>query len=106
MKPNSPLFDPLIPTPEKEEKQREEEGKELDQTRSHNRLIPPSPLYIASYKEEVPTLVNNLVPEATPEEKMNTDRTEEHKMAENRGDSENNTDEDIGEDNSDSDFIY
>ena len=39
VKPNSPLFDALIPTPEKEEKQREEEGGELD----HIRLLPPKP---------------------------------------------------------------
>ena len=71
-------------------------------------LLPLSPIYIASYKEDAPTIVNNLVPEATPEEKTNMDRTEADKMGEDRGHSGNNTDENIGKnvDDSDSDFIY
>ena len=62
---NSPLFDPLIPIPEKE-KGGEEEGKELDHIADY---YAPSPMYIASNEEDAPTLVNNLMPEATPEEK-------------------------------------
>ena len=90
----------MIPTPEKEEKQREEEGKKLDNVTDY---YTPSPLYPPTYEEDAPTLVNNLVPEATPEEKTNKD-----KMGGGRGDSGNNTHEDIGGDvdDSDSDYIY
>ena len=67
---------------------------------------PPNPLYTMSYEEDASTLVNNLVTEATPEEKTNKDWTEEDKQGEDRGDSGNNTDEDTGEDADDSDYIY
>ena len=94
----------LIPIKEKEEKQREEEGKELDPVTDY---YPPSPMYTVSYEEDTPALVNNLVPEAAPEEKMTKDQTKE-KLIEDGGDSGDNTDEDTGEDadDSDSDYIY
>ena len=61
---------------------------------------------MASYEEDALTLVNNLVPEATPGEKTDTDRTEEDKMVEDRRDLGNITDEHIGDDADDSDLDY
>ena len=44
---------------------------------------PPGPIYVASYeKEDVPTLVNNLIPRPTSEE--NTNKMEESKTAEDK----------------------
>ena len=59
-----------------------------------------------SYEEDTSTLINNLVPETTPKEKINKDKTEEVKRREDRGGTGYNTDEDIGEDTDDSDSGY
>ena len=63
---------------------------------------------MASYKEDAPTLVNNLVQEATPGERTDTDKTEEDKTVGDRRDVGNITDKDIGDntDDSDSDYLY
>ena len=41
---------------------------------------------MASYEENTPSLVNNLVPKPTPKEKKNTNKMEESKTAEDRKD--------------------
>ena len=91
-KPNSPFIDLLVPTPEeKGENKREEEGKDCTTD-----YYLQSPIYVACQEEDAPTLVNNLVPEATLEEKKDTDRTEEDKTAEDKRDLIGITDEYIG----------
>ena len=77
-KPNSPLFNPLFPDPEEEE----ENKREVEEKDCTTDYYPPSPIYVVSQEEDVPTLVNNLVPEPTPGEKKDTDRTEEDKTVE------------------------
>ena len=64
-KPNSPLTDPLVPAYEekKEDKREEEEDHATN-------YYPRSPIYMASNEEDAPTLVNNLVPDLTPGEKI------------------------------------
>ena len=39
----------------------------------------PSPIYVPSYGEDAPTLVDNLVPEPTPEEERNIDTSRQTK---------------------------
>ena len=57
--------------------------------------------YVASYEEDAPNLVNNLVPEPTPKEKRYTNKTEESKTTEDRTNLIEITDK---EDNLDSDW--
>ena len=95
VKPNSPLIDPLIPIPEKEE--------EKDHVTDYSS---PSPIFMAICEEDTPTLVNNLVPKAIPGEKTDPDRTEEDKLVGDRWDLGNITDEDIEDDADDSNSIY
>ena len=46
---------------------------------------PPGPIYVASYEEEdVPTLVNNLIPRPTSEENKDTNKMKESKTAEDK----------------------
>ena len=101
-KPNSPLIDPLVPAPEEKEENKKEEDKKDCATDYY----PQSSIYVASHEEDAPNVVNSLVPELTPGEKKDTDRTEEDKTAEDRRDVIVITDEDIGEDNLDSDLGY
>ena len=65
---------------------------------------------MTSHEEDIPTLVNNLVPEQMAGEKKDRDRREEDKTAEDRRDLIEITDEDIGQDNldldSDLDYFY
>ena len=68
-------------TEEKEENRRQEKDKDCV-----THYFPPGPIYMASYEEDTPTLVNNLVPEPTPKEKKDTDKKEENKTTEDRGD--------------------
>ena len=97
-KPNSALIDPLVPAlEEKEEKKREQEEKE------HATGYYKQAIYMASHEEDSPALVSNLVPEPTPEEKKDTDRTEEDKKAEDRNLIEI-TNKDIGDDDVDLDL--
>ena len=64
-KPDSPLTDPLVQAQEEKEKNKRQE-KDKDCLTNY---YPPSPIYEASYEEDVPALVNNLVPELTMREK-------------------------------------
>ena len=56
---------------------------------------------MARYEDDAPTLVNNSVPNLTPRERKDTDRTEENKTTEDRRDLREITDR---EDNLDSDL--
>ena len=59
----------------KEQKEKEEKAK---QKHEHEKTVldpnhyQPSPIYIPSYEEDAPTLVNNLVPEPTSKEEKNS----------------------------------
>ena len=62
---------------------------------------------MASYEEDAPNLVNNLVPQPIPGEKKDTDRTEENKTTEDRRDFTEITDkEDNLDSDSDLDYFY
>ena len=56
------LTDHSVPNPEEKCKKQE---RNKDCATDYN---PPSPIYMASYEEDTPTLVNKLVPESTPKE--------------------------------------
>ena len=79
-KPNLPLPDPSVPALEENEKIQE---KQKDHVTDY---YPPSPMYVVSYEGDASTLVNNLIPEATPKEKKDRNKTEESKTTEDRRD--------------------
>ena len=67
--PNLSLTNPPAPAPEKRKGTRERK-------RLCDKQLPPHPIYVASYKEKnTPTLVNNLIPRPTPEERRDTSKT-------------------------------
>ena len=102
-KPNSPLIDPLVPAPEeKEENMRQEEDKDCT-----TQYYPPSPIYMVSNEEDVPTLLNDLVPEPAPTEKKDTNKTEGDVAIEDRRDFTETTDkEDDLDSDLDLDYFY
>ena len=59
---------------DKEQKEKKKPSRSKNkQTVSDPKYYQPSPIYIPSYKEDVQTLVNNLVPEPTPKEEKDID---------------------------------
>ena len=96
-KPNPPLTDPSVPAPEEKEKNQGQEKNENCLTDYY----PPSLIYEASYEEDAPTLVNNLIPEPTPGEMKDTNKMEVSKTPEKRRDVIEITD---GEDDSELDW--
>ena len=78
-KPNSALsHSPLVTAPaEKRENKRKEKVKD-----HVTHYYPPSPVYVASYEENAPTLANSLVPRPTPTPpKKATNKMKESKTA-------------------------
>ena len=68
-KPNPPLTDLSVPAPEEKNKCQE---KNKDCVTDY---YCPSTIYVASYEDDAPALVKNLVPEPTLNEKKDTSKT-------------------------------
>ena len=69
------LINPPAPTPEKKEKTQE---KQKDHVTDYH---PLSPIYVTSYEEDAPNLVDNLKHRPTPKERRDTSKIEENKTA-------------------------
>ena len=76
--PNLPLTNPPDPVPEKKEKTQEKQKDHVID------FYPPSPIYVASYEEDAPTLVDTIKPKPTTKEQRYVSKTEESKTTADR----------------------